>query len=145
MTGPPAKPATGPPSKPLPAITPLEAPHWEATTRGELFVQRCAECARWHWPSATRCPGCGADALGWERASGLGKVHTYTVIHAAGHPAFDGEVPYNVTVVELDEGPLMLTNLVGVALEDIVVDLPVEVTFDPVSPEMAIPRFRPRP
>jgi hypothetical protein len=133
------------PGKPLPRITPLDAQHWEATTRGELLVQRCAGCARWQWPAATRCPGCGADALAWERASGHGKVHTYTVVHVAGHPAFDGEVPYNVTVVELDEGPLMLTNLVDLANEDIVVDLPVEVSFEPVNPEMAIPRFKPRP
>jgi hypothetical protein len=71
-------------------------------------------------------------------------VHTYTVVHSAGHPAFSGEVPYNVTVVELDEGPLMLTNIVGLPSEDLVIDLPVEVTFEPASPEMAIPRFQPR-
>lgn len=132
------------PSRPLPRITPLDAAHWEATTRGVLLVQRCSECARWQWPAATRCPGCGADALVWERASGRGRVHTYTVVHAAGHPAFAAEVPYNVTVVQLDEGPLMLTNLVGLTQEDITVDLPVEVTFERVSPEMAIPRFTPR-
>jgi uncharacterized OB-fold protein len=70
-------------------------------------------------------------------------VHTFTVIHAAGHPAFTGEVPYNVSVVELDEGPLMLTNVVGVAHEQLVVGMPVEVIFEPVNPGMAIPRFRP--
>lgn len=129
--------------KPLPRITPLDATHWEATTRGVLAVQRCTDCARWHWPAATRCPGCGADALVWEQAGGRGVVHTFTVIHAAGHPAFTGEVPYNVSVVELDEGPLMLTNVVDVANEDLVVGMPVEVIFEPVSPEMAIPRFRP--
>lgn len=133
------------PARPLPRITPLDAPHWEATTRGVLLVQRCTDCARWQWPAATHCPGCGADALVWERASGHGVVHTYTVIHAAGHPAFAGEVPYNVTVVALDEGPLMLTSLVGIADADIAVDLPVEVTFEPVSDEMAIPKFTPRP
>ncbi|HTK62604.1 MAG TPA: OB-fold domain-containing protein [Pseudonocardia sp.] len=131
------------PGKPLPRITPLDAPHWEATTRGVLLVQRCADCARWQWPAATRCPGCGADALVWEPASGRGTVHTYTVVHAAGHPAFADEVPYNVTVVQLDEGPLMLTNVVGLANADLAVDLAVEVTFEPVNAEMAIPRFTP--
>lgn len=132
------------PSKPLPRITPLDAEYWEATTRGVLLVQRCSKCERWHWPAATRCPGCGADSLVWEPASGRATVHTYTVVRAAGHPAFAAEVPYNVSVVELDEGPLMITNVVGVPCDELEVGLPVEVTFEPVNPEMSIPRFRPR-
>jgi uncharacterized OB-fold protein len=129
--------------KPCPAPTALDAEHWAGTARGELPIQRCGQCARWQWPAAYRCPGCGAAELEWTRATGRGTLHTYTVIRVAEHPAFAGEVPYNVAVVELDEGPLMLSSVVDVDPRDLVIGMPLEVVFEPVGGQ-AIPKFRRR-
>jgi hypothetical protein len=81
--------------------------------------------------------------MGWVRASGKGKVYTFIVYHVAYHPSWEKYLPYNVAWVELVEGPLIMTNIVGCKLEDIHIDMPVEVTFEDVTGEISLPRFRP--
>jgi uncharacterized OB-fold protein len=77
------------------------------------------------------------------RASGKGSVYTFTVTHQNQAPGFRGEVPYVLAVVELAEGVRMMTNVVGCAPEDVRIGMPVEVVFEDVTPEVALPRFRP--
>ena len=89
------------------------------------------------------CPFCFAERLEWRAASGRGRVSTWTVVHKAWFPAFAGEVPYNVVQVELDEGPRLTANVVGIKNEQLKVGLQVVIEFDDVSPELTMPRFRP--
>jgi uncharacterized OB-fold protein len=111
--------------------------------RGELRLQRCAACGAWRHPPRHRCAACGALAATWERASGRGRVFTWTVTHRPVDPAF--ETPYAVVVVELDEGPRLVGNVRGIALSDLVLDLPVAVEIEPVSEAVGLLWFSPAP
>lgn len=139
MTAPAEKPA-----KPLPQVGPDMAPYFEAARRRELVVQRCGGCGALRFPARTICSRCLSREATWVPTSGRGTVFSFAVMHQAIHPGFAAEVPYAVVVVELEEGPRVLSNLVDCALGDVHVGLPVEVVFDVVTPEVTLPKFRPR-
>ena len=86
---------------------------------------------------------CGSDGLRWVEASGRGVIYSYTVIHQNKSPEFAGDTPYNVAIIQLEEGPRLLSNIVGSSPGDLRVDLPVMVVFEAVSDAIALPRFRP--
>jgi uncharacterized OB-fold protein len=79
----------------------------------------------------------------WVKAKGTGKVYTFVVYHMAYHPSWKNYIPYNVAWVELDEGPLVMTNIVGCKNEEIKVGMPVQVTFDDITKEVTLPKFKP--
>jgi uncharacterized OB-fold protein len=130
--------------KPLPKLTPLNRPFWEAATRGELRLQRCKSCGRHWYPIEPRCPKCLGPEYEWAQVSGRGTVLSFVVFHQVYDARFRQSVPYNVALVELDEDVRMITNIVGIADDAIEVGMPVAVEFDPVNADVAIPRFRPR-
>ena len=128
-------------ARPLPVPTPETAHYWEGTARGALLLQRCRACSTTYLPPQPFCPACAHDDVEIVRASGRGTLHSYVVTHLAA-PGF--EAPYVLAVVELAEGPRLLTNLVGVAPDPelLVLDAPVEVVFEPVG-DVVLPMFRP--
>ena len=130
------------PARPVPVATPETAHYWEGTARGELLLQRCHGCATTYFPPQPCCPACAHDDIELVRASGRGSLYSYVVTQLAA-PGFDA--PYVIGVVELEEGPRLLTNVIGVAPdpEVLVLDAPVEVVFEPVG-DIALPMFRPR-
>lgn len=133
------------PARPLPVVDDLNRPYWEAAADGRLLVQRCPACERKQLPPVAACPACGERGLGWTAASGRGVVHTYTVLHRAYHPGFADAVPYNVSIIELEEGPLLLSNVVELPLDRLRIGLPVRVVFEPVGDGLALPKFAPDP
>jgi len=86
---------------------------------------------------------CSSDALQWVEATGNGVIYSYTIIHQNKSPEFVHDTPYNVAIVQLEEGPRMLSNIVDVDATDLWVDLPVTVVFDQVTDTITLPRFRP--
>lgn len=104
------------------------------------MLMRCAECGAWRLPARAHCDSCLSDSFTWEQASGRGTVRTFGVMHQRYHPGF--ETPYDVTIVELEEGPRLPTNLVGIEPGKIHVGMPVVVEFDKHD-DVALPRFRP--
>ena len=98
----------------VPVRTELTTPFWEALDRGELIFQRCSACGNAWLPARTECPRCLGDDWAWERASGGGRLVSWVVYHRSYHPAFADKLPYNVAIVELDEGPRLITNIIGV-------------------------------
>jgi uncharacterized OB-fold protein len=126
---------------PVPSLD--SAPFWEWCRRHELRLQRCLACGAWRFHPRPRCPRCRSADHEWARASGRGRVHTFTICHPPVLPAFADRVPYNAVVVRLDEGPFMVSNLVECANEEIEVEMPVEVVFVDVDDELALPQFRP--
>lgn len=130
--------------KPLPEVTPESAPFWEYCKQHEFRLQRCSDCGTVRNPMAFICPSCTSDRSTWERLSGRGTVHSFVVYHQVYHPGFTGEVPYVVALVQLDEGPRFLSNLVGCPKEDVTVGMPVEVVFEDITVEFSLPKFRPR-
>jgi hypothetical protein len=127
----------------LPRINEMSRPYWEGAKRHELLLQKCQECGHYRYPPGETCPSCLSDKLEWVKVSGRGSVYTWTVFHQAYHPAYKDDIPYAVVVVELEEGPRMITNLVNCRIEDIKMGMPVEVVFDDVTEEVSLPKFRP--
>lgn len=128
--------------KPLPTLTDENRPFWAACREGRLSLQRCGGCGHLRYPINAFCPRCLDDAYNWHDVSGRGSVFSYVVFHQAYHPGFKAALPYNVALVQLDEGPRMYSNVVGTQNEQVKVGDRVEVTFEPVTPEISIPRFR---
>lgn len=126
----------------VPAPTPETQHFWEGTREGELRLQRCAACSASYFPPRPFCPGCGHRDIEVYAASGKGTLQTY-VIHHRDAPGFTA--PYSIAVVKLEEGPQLMTNIVGCEQtpEMLVLDMPVEVTFERVSDEITLPLFRP--
>ena len=130
--------------KPLPVISAINGPYWDAAKRHELRLQKCNGCGRFWYPNGHQCPFCWARDYEWAKVSGRGKVNSWVVFHQFYYEGFKDETPYSVVQVELEEGPRLISSLVGVKREDIHIGMPVEVVFDDVTEEATLPRFRPR-
>lgn len=129
-------------AKPLPAVSDLTRPFWEAAKRNELRLQRCAECGHTRYPIAEICPRCLSGEASWEAMSGRGTVFSHVVFHQVYNKAFADDAPYNVVLVQLDEGPRMFSNVVDASTREARVGDRLEVVFEDVTPEIALPRFR---
>lgn len=129
--------------KPLPRPTVSSQPFWEAAKRHELQIQRCESCGAVLFYPREVCSECLSSELSWIQASGQGTVYSYTIAQAPTHPAFAEDVPYIVAIVELAEGPRLTTNIVGCAPTAITIGMPVVATYDDVTPDMTLVKFRP--
>lgn len=129
--------------KPVPRIDEETRGYWEACRRHELVLQRCGACNTLRYYPRAVCPECLSDEVRWEKMSGRGTVYTFTVTYQNQAPGFRDELPYVLAYVTLDEGPQMLTNVVGCKPDEVKVGMPVEVTFEDVNEDIAIPRFKP--
>jgi uncharacterized OB-fold protein len=89
------------------------------------------------------CPECLSANLQWIKVSGKGTVYSYTIAQAPTHPAFAEDIPYVIAIVELAEGPHLTTNITGCKPEEVRVGMSVVATFDDVTPEMTLVKFRP--
>jgi uncharacterized OB-fold protein len=124
-----------------PVITDNNRGFWEGTAAGELRVQRCRVCDHLRYPIAPWCPECLDERWDWETLSGRGTVLSKLVFHQAYHAAWKDRLPYNVVLVQLEEGPRMISNVLPLSSEDFEVGDAVEVAFD-TEGEVVIPRFR---
>jgi len=129
--------------KPLPVPDADSQPFWEGCRKHRLRIQKCAECGQVRWPPSIVCPECLSQNTDWIVSGGRGKVYTYVVYHQAFHPAFEEELPYVVAVVELEEGPLILSNIVGCPHDFVKCEMPVEVTWEDITEEFSLPKFQP--
>lgn len=130
-------------TKPLPRPTPASEPFWQAAKRHELHLQRCGSCGAYLFYPREVCAECLSSELSWGQVSGQGTVYSYTIAQAPTHPAFADDVPYIVAIVELAEGPRITTNIVDCELGAVHVGMPVVATYDDVTPEMTLVKFRP--
>jgi uncharacterized OB-fold protein len=126
----------------LPAITTANRPFWDAAKRHELVAYKCLNCGA-YYSLPTHCLACDNPTMEWVKVSGRGEVYTFGVYHQLYHPAWKEDIPYNVSWVKLEEGPILLTNIVGCRNEDIKVGMPVTVVFDDVTAEVTLPKFKP--
>jgi hypothetical protein len=129
--------------KPLPEITAVERPFWDATSRHELRLQKCLSCEHVWFPTYANCPQCLGAKYEWALMSGRGKVWSWVIFHRSYFRSYDLDVPYNVAYIELEEGPKIMSNIVGIPDQEIVIDMPVKVVFDDVSEGITLPRFTP--
>ena len=127
--------------RPLPQPTPETQHFWDGTKEGELRLQRCRDCGHVYFPPRPLCPACSSRNVEAFAASGRGSLLSY-VINQRQHPSFDS--PYAIALVQLEEGPTMMSNIVDCEQtpEVLVLDMPLTVTFE-YHGDIAIPLFRP--
>jgi uncharacterized OB-fold protein len=116
-------------------------PYWDAAKEHRLIIQRCHDCTRAIFYPRSVCPFCMADHIDWIEASGHGTIYSYTIVHRA-PPQFADGVPYVVALIDLAEGVRLMSNVVDCAPTDVRIGAAVEVTFDDVTPEITLPKFR---
>jgi uncharacterized protein len=118
-------------------------PFWDAAREERLLIQRCSRCGRHQFYPRPFCHVCWHDEVEWVEACGRATLYTWSVVHVNDLPPFPERVPYVAAVVELEEGPRMMTNIVDCDFGDLRAGMPVEVTFRPTSDEFMLPLFRP--
>jgi uncharacterized protein len=123
-----SEPAVKPP-KPVPLRTRDNAPFLDGLREGRVLLQRCTACERLRYPAARHCPSCLSEQQQWVAVSGRGHVYSFIIVHQVYQAAFGDEVPYNVVVVQLDEGPRITSNVVGCTNDAIRIGLSVEPEF----------------
>jgi len=131
------------PAKPKPRPAPESLPYWQAAKEHRLALPKCEDCDKFWFPPSRACPHCLSMNVSFQTVSGRGKVFSFVTFHRVYRPAFAQDVPYVVALVELEEGPRVLTNILGISHEDVRCEMPVEVVFDDYDDEISIPKFRP--
>jgi len=116
---------------------------WDGCARNELLLQRCSACGTFRHPPSAVCPNCLSAQHEWVAVGGRGTVYTFAVVRQALAKAWEDKVPYTVAVIELEEGPRFLTELVGIDPDAVTIGLPVEVSFTQRD-DVTLPLFRPR-
>ena len=126
----------------LPTPTPESQHYWDGAKQGELRIQRCVSCKEAYFPPRPFCPECGSRDVVVEKASGKGRLYSYIINHLG---AQGMKPPFAVAVVELEEGPRIMTNILECEQtpEALVLDMPLEATFEKVTDEITLPQFKP--
>ena len=130
------------PQKPLPEADDASRPFYDGAMGGKLMLMRCSDCGTYRMPSRMHCDVCLSANAEWVEASGRATVRTLGVMHQKYHPGFYPELPYNLALIELAEGPRMVSNIVGAENDDLRVGMAVKVDFEKHE-DVAIPKFRP--
>ena len=130
-------------AKPLPRLNADTKTFWEGCRSQRLTFQKCGDCGHVRWPAAILCPQCHSRNTQWIVSSGRGKVYSFIVYHKTFHPAFERELPYVVAIVEMEEGPHLLSNIVGCSPGEVTCEMPVTVTFEDRGKGFHVPLFRP--
>ncbi len=133
-------------AKPLPVPDLDTQGFWDGCQQHEVRAQRCASCGIFRWPPHGICPECHSWDFEWTKLAETGKVYSYVVVHHATAPAFAGEAPYVVATIMMDgtgDRVRLMSNVVGCPWEEVRVGMPVRVSFEDVTPEVTLPKFRP--
>lgn len=117
-------------------------PYWDGAKEGKLLLPACPGCAAMSWPPRVQCPDCGS-AMGWAPACGRGVVHTFTVVRQAADPFLNARVPYVVAMIDLEEGPRVMSNVIGCDVNAVHIGMAVSVTFVDAGEDLSLPMFAP--
>lgn len=120
---------------PIPEVTDLNRPYWRGLEQGKLKTQYCNTCDRRWLPARECCPHCLSTDWRWRPVSGRGRIVSWVIYHVAYHPAFKDRLPYHVALVELEEGPRLLTNIL---CENSQLTADAKVCFSPESRDGAM-------
>ncbi len=127
----------------LPNVTEENAPYWRSARSHALQLPFCMSCERAFYPVQRRCPRCLGDRLEWRPVSGRARVYSWVVDHQVYDQSFAGRIPYIVAVVELEEGPRLVTNIVNCSPGDVRRDVAVRFVYEDVDDEIALVYFEP--
>ena len=116
---------------------------WAGCRAGRFLIRRCNACGEDHFYPRPFCPRCWSDDVEWKQAAGTGTLYTYSIVRQNDLPPFPERVPYVAAIVELDEGPRVMTNVEGCEFDDLEIGMRVAVDFKRLTDDVTIPIFRP--
>lgn len=128
-------------SLPVPVANADSLPYWNAAREGRLVIRKCKACAELHFMPRHLCPHCWSDELEWVDAQGTGSIHSFSIVRRASDPAFASLVPYVIALIELDEGPRMMANILGADALSAAIGDRVQVTFESRGEAAKLPQF----
>ncbi len=129
--------------KPIPAMQPWSEGFWKGTKEHKLLIQECNDCKAKIFYPRKYCPECWSANLGWAEASGKAKVYAHTTMMDMVEPKFWADLPYVLALVDLEEGVRLMTRIVECDQEEVTIGMDVEVVFEDISDECALPFFKP--
>lgn len=129
--------------KPVPIPDEASQPFYDGAREHRLMIQHCTTCGVVMWPVKSRCDNCMQPTVNWVQASGKASLYSFALMHQVYHPGFASEVPYIIAQVDLEEGLRILTNIVGCSSSDLQIGMPLEVTFEVITDEVTLPKFKP--
>jgi uncharacterized protein len=129
--------------KPLPKPTPWTKPFWDAAKQHKLVLKHCKDCGNVDHPPYLYCRKCQSDNMEWREASGKATLYSFAVNEVGVPFPFMPDLPYITALVDLKEGPRMISTVVECDFKDLKNGMDLEVVFDDISPEFALPKWRP--
>ena len=129
-------------SLPLPVANADSLPYWNAARERRLLIRKCKTCETLHFMPRHLCPACWSDQLEWVEAKGTGSVHSFTIIRRAPMAVFAPRAPYVLALIDLDEGPRMMANVLGEDALSVRIGDRVKVTFEERGEGAMIPQFQ---
>lgn len=130
-------------NKPLPLITSLSKIFYDGCRENKLLYQKCEDCNEVIFYPKQLCSNCFGRNLQWVSSSGKGIIHSFTICYDSVPPAFAADTPFVLAIIRMEEGFTILSNIVECKFNELRSDLPVEVVYEKVTPEITLPRFRP--
>jgi uncharacterized protein len=127
-------------TKPLPRLDTVNRPFWAAAADGKFMLQFCKDCGDTRYPPGPVCPKCLSSNQDWKQASGRGTLESWVDFHRAYWDGFKGDLPYRVCLVKLEEGPVVVSNLID-KTDNLRMGQPVKVVFEKVTDEVTLPKF----
>jgi len=128
---------------PAPIVNADSEPYWHAARDDRLVLQKCGACGTLRFFPRYLCTECGSERVAWVDASGRGTVHSFTIVHRAAFPEFQERTPYVVALIDLEDGPRMMTNILGDDAHEVTIGDAVEVCFEARGSDGAkVPQFR---
>ncbi len=129
--------------RPLPTINRDSEPYWVSAHDHALKMQRCKRCDQFRFYPSLSCHFCGSLEFDWVPISGKGEIHTFTTVYRGPGAPFADLLPLVVAMVTLEEGPTMMSNIVGCQIEDVKIGMPVELAYEDVNDQITLPVFKP--
>lgn|SRR5690606_32353077 len=127
---------------PLPIENADSQPYWEGARQNKLLIRKCKECSTFHFMPRHLCPECWSDQLEWVESAGTGSIHSFSIIRRASLAAYSEKTPYVTALIDLDEGPRMVTNIVGDDALSAAIGDRVSVVFEDRGDGARLPQFR---
>ena len=118
-------------------------PFWDGAAQERLVIQRCGACGLWQYYPRPFCKTCWSEEVSWAEACGRATLYTYSIVRRNDLPPFDGRVPYVAAIVDLEEGPRMISEVVDCPREDVAIGMDLVVTYRDLTDSLKLPVFRP--
>ena len=125
-------------------VTPESRPFWDGLRAGKLMLPACRSCGPFFYPRAF-CPRCHSREIKWVQSTGKGRLHAFEILYQTFNPGFQVPLPCILAMVELDEGPRLMSNLVGIDPDPNAIrcDMRIKVVFERIQNDFVLPLFRP--